>query len=91
MKTETLINLMQNDVVVYYPNGGAACKLTDDDKKKIADALQKNDCDNCGFKVHSEAISKLVSCNNCGKTHDCSIRPEYGQYCRINCAEWEER
>ena len=59
--------------------------------EEIREALEKhNECKNCGYKIHSERISKLNSCNDCGLVSTCAKRPEYGDYCRINCYDWRE-
>lgn len=49
---------------------------------------QKQECENCGYKIHSEAISKLHNCNDCGRKVGCAIAPRLGDYCRVNCYEW---
>jgi len=47
------------------------------------------DCGGCGYKIHSEAISKLENCNMCGKKLGaCPCRPQFGDMCRINCPLW---
>lgn len=46
-------------------------------------------CD--GYKNHSQHISKLHSCNDCGRRRDCKIAPQLGDYCRINCYFWETK
>lgn len=51
--------------------------------------LENAKCDSCGYKIHSESISKLNSCNSCHNAQKCEIRQEWGQYCRINCYLWE--
>ncbi len=48
------------------------------------------DCNNCGYKFHSNTISKLNSCNDCGKRGNCDISPRLGEMCRINCYKHEE-
>lgn len=42
-----------------------------------------------GYKIHSQAISKMKSCNDCGSRGGCSLRPAWGEFCRINCAFWK--
>lgn len=60
--------------------------------EEVREAVEKwNECKNCGYKIHSEGISKLNSCNDCGLANTCVKRPEYGEYCRINCYDWRKR
>lgn len=47
-----------------------------------------NEC--YGYKIHSQNIRMLNDCNNCGRKRNCTIKPRYGEYCRINCYLWEE-
>lgn len=47
-----------------------------------------NEC--YGYKIHSQGIRTLNDCNNCGRKRNCTIKPRYGEYCRINCYLWEE-
>ena len=47
-----------------------------------------NEC--YGYKIHSQGIGTLNDCNNCGRKRNCTIKPRYGEYCRINCYLWEE-
>ena len=55
----------------------------------VREAMEKqNECKDCGYKNHSDRISELNSCNDCGLANICEKRPEYGQYCRINCYDW---
>lgn len=78
--------------------------LTDDDAdlwegykklgtlEEIQEAMERQqECRNCGYKIHSEGISKLNSCNDCGLSNTCEKRPDYGKYCRINCYDWSEK
>ncbi len=77
---------------------GYAVKMTDlEDYQRIGtleevrEAVEKQaGCKHCGYKIHSENISKLNSCNDCGLKSTCKKRPEYGEYCRINCYDWSE-
>jgi len=55
------------------------------------DSDSKNKCDNCGFKLHSQRISQLPSCNDCAKKKDCNIQPPLGDWCRINCFNFERK
>ena len=60
--------------------------------EEIQEAMErKNECRNCVYKIHSDGISKLNSCNDCGLSNTCEKRPEYGKYCRINCYDWNEK
>ena len=57
--------------------------------EEVREAVEKqSECKSCGYKTHSERISKLNNCNNCGSLNTCVKRPEYGDYCRINCYDW---
>ena len=59
--------------------------------EEVRDAVEKQKyCNHCGYKIHSNNISKLNSCNNCGLKSTCKKRPDYGEYCRINCYDWSE-
>lgn len=42
-----------------------------------------------GYKIHSQNISKLHNCNDCGKRNGCEFAPRPGEICRINCYMWE--
>ena len=57
--------------------------------EEVRDAVEKQ-CEHCGYKIHSDNISKLNSCNDCGMKTVCKKRPDYGDYCRINCYDWSE-
>lgn len=60
--------------------------------EEVRDAVEKQkECKDCGYKIHSDRISELNSCNDCGLVNICKKRPEYGQYCRINCYDWKCR
>lgn len=59
--------------------------------EEVRDAVEKQKyCKHCGYKIHSNNINKLNSCNNCGLKSTCKKRPDYGEYCRINCYDWSE-
>lgn len=59
---------------------------------EVREAVEKQrECKYCEYKTHSEIISELNSCNDCGLVNICEKRPEYGQYCRINCYDWRCR
>lgn len=47
-----------------------------------------NGCEKCGSKFHSDAVSCLPNCNDCGSSRDCEYMPEPGQMARINCPLW---
>ena len=47
-----------------------------------------DDCDNCGARLHSDQVSKLPNCNDCGAARDCVYIPKLGQMARINCPLW---
>lgn len=60
--------------------------------EEVREAVEKQrECKYCGYKTHSDRISELNSCNDCGLVNICEKRPEYGQYCRINCYDWRCR
>lgn len=60
--------------------------------EEVREAMEKQrECKYCKYKTHSEIISELNSCNDCGLVNICEKRPEYGQYCRINCYDWRCR
>lgn len=42
------------------------------------------------YKMHSEQISEMHSCNDCAKNTRCEIMPKLGSDCRINCHLWEK-
>ena len=73
---------------------GKQCDELDEYKQlgtleEVREAVEKqNECKNCGYKIHSNRISELNSCNDCGLANICEKRPELGQYCRINCYDW---
>lgn len=57
--------------------------------EEVREAVEKQ-CEHCGYKIHSDNVSKLNSCNDCGMKTVCKKRPDYGDYCRINCYDWSE-
>ena len=57
---------------------------------KYAVEQMPSECDRCGYKFHSERISELHDCNDCGKKSKCEYEVRPGEYCRINCPHWEE-
>lgn len=59
-----------------------------EDLKKYRQIGTVNEC--YGYKIHSQGIRTLNDCNNCGRKRNCTIKPRYGEYCRINCYLWEE-
>ena len=74
--------------VLIFINGEslAAEEPLSDDFWKIP---KPTDCDNCGYKMHSNSVSALNNCNNCGKKRKaCVYQPRLGEMCRINCPLW---
>lgn len=57
---------------------------------KRCDECERGICETCGYKVHSEGVSKLPDCNDCGKAKTCEYKPRLGAYTRINCPLWEK-
>lgn len=57
---------------------------------KNCDKCERGICETCGYKVHSEGVSKLPDCNDCGKARSCEYKPRLGAYTRINCPLWEK-
>ena len=57
---------------------------------KPCSKCDRGDCEACGYKFHSEGVSKLTSCNDCGKARSCEHRPRLGEWTRINCPLWEK-
>lgn len=57
---------------------------------KNCDRCERGNCTTCGYKVHSEEVSKLPCCNDCGKARSCEYKPRLGAYTRINCPLWEK-
>lgn len=45
-------------------------------------------CDRCGERFHSEQVSKLPNCNECGAAKTCEYIPRPGEMARINCPLW---
>lgn len=59
--------------------------------EEVREAVEKhNECKNCAYKTHSNLISKLNNCNDCGLHNTCAKRTEYGDCCRINCYDWRK-
>lgn len=58
--------------------------------KKAADAIETLTAERDKYKRHSDSISQLPDCNNCGKKAkgNCEFMPAYGDWARINCAFW---
>lgn len=48
------------------------------------------DCENCGYKIHSDMVAALPNCNDCGNLRNCEHEPKVGGYARINCPLWRE-
>lgn len=44
-----------------------------------------------GYKIHSQNISGLPDCNDCGRSGRCEAEPKPGAYTRINCHLWTAR
>ena len=60
--------------------------------EEVREAVEKQmECKHCGYKIHSNRVSKLNNCNDCGLKNTCVKRPEYGDYCRINCYDWRKQ
>ena len=57
---------------------------------KRCSECERGICETCGYKVHSEGVSKLPDCNDCGKVKNCEYKPRLGAYTRINCPLWEK-
>ena len=51
--------------------------------KRCSDC-KRDDCDTCGYKVHSRKVARLPDCNDCTRK-DCQYKPRLGEYTRINC------
>lgn len=47
-----------------------------------------DNCDNCGARLHSDQVSNLPNCNDCGAARNCEYIPQPGQMARINCPLW---
>ena len=45
------------------------------------------DCEICGYKLHSDRVGNLHDCNDCGRC-DCDYMPPPGADTRINCPLW---
>lgn len=52
--------------------------------KRCSDC-ERGDCESCGYKIHSEAVSNLPNCNSCSSVQTCPYLPKIGSYSRINC------
>jgi len=52
------------------------------------DLGETGECCVCGYKAHSQAVSKLPTCNDCGKARSCEYKPRLGAMTRINCHLW---
>lgn len=52
------------------------------------EAWNRRTCENCGHKIHSDAINALNNCNDCGNLKGCEYAPPYGATARINCPLW---
>lgn len=50
------------------------------------EAWNRRVCENCGDKLHSDTVSALNSCNDCG-ARECEYKPVIGGV-RINCPLW---
>lgn len=50
--------------------------------------LPPANCARCGYKIHSDRISSLPSCNDCGARKTCRHAPSIGCGVRINCLLW---
>lgn len=57
---------------------------------KPCSKCERGDCTTCGYKVHSERVSELPNCNDCGKALSCEYKPRWGAPARINCPLWEK-
>jgi hypothetical protein len=57
---------------------------------KAADTIEELTAERDKYKSHSNFISQLPDCNNCGKKAkgNCEFMPAYGDWVRINCAFW---
>ena len=58
---------------------------------KRCDECERGNCAICAYKQHSEKISKLPDCNDCGKSGHCDYEPPLGEWVRINCPLHEPR
>lgn len=90
MTEREAIKTLNNDFTWCVEYCGESCEKCIGEAKKMAiKALQQQiKCANCGYKFHSDSISKLNSCNDCGKNANCKDRPRLGEYSRINCKDW---
>lgn len=57
---------------------------------KRCDECERGNCTTCYYKAHSDGVSKLHDCNDCGKARSCEYKPRVGSYTRINCPLWEK-
>jgi hypothetical protein len=76
--------------VVEYKDGSVDTVPAWEIKLLDADHTQDN-CTGCGYKIHSEDVSRQTSCNNCVLQKTCGHSPGLGKHCRINCFLWEGR
>lgn len=52
---------------------------------KRCSECERGNCAICARKQHSEEISKLPDCHDCGKRGRCEYEPQLGEWVRINC------
>lgn len=57
---------------------------------KRCDECDRGKCESCGYKAHSDGVSKLHDCNDCGREKTCEYTPVPGDWTRINCPLWEQ-
>lgn len=56
--------------------------------KEAADAIEELRAKVSSLQFFADSISKLPDCNTCIKKNLCKFKPNYGEYCRINCPAW---
>lgn len=49
---------------------------------------QRQGCETCDYKRHSDQVGALNNCNDCGNLAGCDYVPITGEYVRINCPLW---
>lgn len=50
-----------------------------------------DDCENCQYKQHSNAVAALNNCNDCGNLRGCDYAPVFESTVRINCPLWRAK
>lgn len=82
---QDFLNQATQGLILLSPSFELLADAPADEQIKVVDKLEMKDCKHCGYKMHSDEVSRLPDCNDCAKQRECEYCPRIGEQVRINC------